>query len=170
MTEVSFPGGKRDDEDKTLTATALRETKEEIFTDLDEQGILGPFMTMPSKHGSKVTCIVGDLGELDPARMKANPHEVDLIFTVALEWLAETREIENFRLRTSFGLTPGTTTAVDIRDTNHMIPSWIITPDRAVCNVPYQGELKIWGLTGFFLGEFLSKIIYDEELPRKHKL
>lgn len=39
--EISFPGGKKDDEDKDLIETALRETKEEVGIDRNQITILG---------------------------------------------------------------------------------------------------------------------------------
>jgi len=39
--EISFPGGKKDEEDKDLIETALRETKEEVGIDRNQITILG---------------------------------------------------------------------------------------------------------------------------------
>jgi 8-oxo-dGTP pyrophosphatase MutT (NUDIX family) len=47
--QVAFPGGKRQEDDATIRATAMRETKEELGVDLEESarflGYLGPFRT-----------------------------------------------------------------------------------------------------------------------------
>jgi 8-oxo-dGTP pyrophosphatase MutT (NUDIX family) len=37
---MAFPGGRRDDSDPTLLATAIRETREEVGLDLDQHGTL----------------------------------------------------------------------------------------------------------------------------------
>ncbi|RKP26241.1 NUDIX hydrolase domain-like protein, partial [Syncephalis pseudoplumigaleata] len=47
--EISFPGGKRDPTDHSLTDTALRETREEIGLTAEQIEILGMHHTLPNK-------------------------------------------------------------------------------------------------------------------------
>jgi 8-oxo-dGTP pyrophosphatase MutT (NUDIX family) len=117
----------KDEEDVDVTATALRETYEEIMIPKERITVLGEFVQLPNRTGSvKVTSIVGYLGEIVPNTIQYNPNEVESIFTVDIDTLHRTTEIENFR------------------EGGMMIPSWTI-----------QGQ-KIWGLTGYILGEFLQ--------------
>jgi nudix motif 8 len=131
--EVSFPGGNRDLDDESLIATALRETEEEIFVDQKTIKILGEFIAVPDKTNTKtVTSIVGYLGELDPPKMEFNTDEVQEIFSVSINQLIETKELENFR------------------GTGFIMPSWIV------------GSNRIWGLTGYILGQYLKLIVQTE--------
>jgi hypothetical protein len=117
----------KDDSDVDVVGTALRETFEEIMIPKEQIMVLGDFVQLPNRTGSvKVTSVVGYLGEIVPSSIQFNTSEVESIFTVDLETLHRTTEMENFR------------------DGGMMIPSWTVQ------------EQKIWGLTGYILGEFLQ--------------
>jgi 8-oxo-dGTP pyrophosphatase MutT (NUDIX family) len=86
--EISFPGGRRDDADADLAATALREAQEEIGLDparveLGEQlPTTGTFVT-----GYRIHPFVGHIphpGELD---LRPNPAEVETLLTFSLDLL-----------------------------------------------------------------------------------
>ncbi len=75
-----------DKEDSSITHTAIRETWEEVHVNVNENDILGElglchrlpyyrFIQVPSKSKSRVSCIIADLGPLDPRIMKGNPDE-----------------------------------------------------------------------------------------------
>jgi 8-oxo-dGTP pyrophosphatase MutT (NUDIX family) len=88
--EISFPGGRRDDADADLAATALREAQEEIGLDpaaveLGEE--LPPTATFVT--GYRIHPFVGRIpqpGELD---LRPNPAEVETVLTFSLELLRE---------------------------------------------------------------------------------
>jgi 8-oxo-dGTP pyrophosphatase MutT (NUDIX family) len=46
--KLSFPGGMKDNTDKDLIATALRETHEEIGLDVSREAVWGSLQGMPS--------------------------------------------------------------------------------------------------------------------------
>jgi 8-oxo-dGTP pyrophosphatase MutT (NUDIX family) len=88
--EISFPGGRRDEADADLAATALREAEEEIalapsLVELGEQlPATGTFVT-----GYRIHPFVGRIphpGELD---LRPNPAEVETVLTFSLEVLRE---------------------------------------------------------------------------------
>jgi 8-oxo-dGTP pyrophosphatase MutT (NUDIX family) len=88
--EISFPGGRPDEGDTDLAATALRESQEEIGLDpavvkLGEQlPTTGTFVT-----GYRIHPFVGHIphpGELD---LKPNPAEVETVLTFSLNLLRE---------------------------------------------------------------------------------
>src|ERR671914_527550 len=80
--EISFPGGRQDDSDADLAATALREAQEEIGLDPDaveiaeELPATGTFVT-----GYRIHPFVGRIplpGKLD---LQPNPAEVETVLT-----------------------------------------------------------------------------------------
>lgn len=82
--EMSFPGGRKDDEDESLVHTALREAHEEIALDPSSVQIVGEldrFVTGGST--SLVHPYVGRMAEA-PTDLVANPGEVELIRHVPL--------------------------------------------------------------------------------------
>jgi 8-oxo-dGTP pyrophosphatase MutT (NUDIX family) len=88
--EISFPGGRVDEADADLAATALREAQEEIGLDPsqvelgDELPTTGTFVT-----GYRIHPIVGHIphpGELD---LTPNPAEVETVLTFSLDILRE---------------------------------------------------------------------------------
>lgn len=82
--EVSFPGGRHDEDDPDLVATALREAREEVRLDTSSLRIVGEldrFVTGGS--GSMVTPFVAVL-DAAPQGLVANPGEVEAILEVPL--------------------------------------------------------------------------------------
>lgn len=95
--QVSFPGGRRDDEDDSFAATALRETCEELGL-CDEPiillGHLSELYIIPT--GFNVHPYVGYLPHIPI--FTPNPHEVAVVFSVPLtDLLDETRKCEEDR-------------------------------------------------------------------------
>jgi 8-oxo-dGTP pyrophosphatase MutT (NUDIX family) len=129
--EISFPGGRRDEDDADLAATALREAQEEIGLDPAQVEIgeaLPPTKTFVT--GYLVHPFVGRIpppGELD---LRPNPTEVETVLTFSLELLRESFEMRRLIRRG--------------------IP--IHTPTYEV-----EGHL-IWGATARILGDALDRL------------
>jgi len=128
--EISFPGGRPDEGDADLAATALREAQEEIGLDpaVVELGealpTTGTFVT-----GYRIHPFVGHIphpGELD---LKPNPTEVETVLTFSLD-----------RLREGYAMR---------RLIRRGIP--LHTPTYEV-----EGHL-IWGATARILGDLLDR-------------
>lgn len=80
--QVAFPGGRRDPEDDSVLATALRETREETGipdTLVQPAGYLGRYDTIT---GYRMTAVVGWIA--DPPEIRIDPAEVSSVFTVDL--------------------------------------------------------------------------------------
>jgi len=127
--EISFPGGRKDEGDTDLAATALREAQEEIGLDPsrvelgDELPTTGTFVT-----GYRIHPFVGRIphpGELD---LSPNPAEVETVLTFSLDVLRG-----GYAMR---------------RLVRRGIP--IHTPTYEV-----EGQM-IWGATARILGDFLA--------------
>ena len=129
--QVSFPGGRQDPEDADLTATARRETEEEIGIDGDTLRILGrlPRCYIPTSHFD-VSPIVARLDGV-PA-FAPNPSEVAAVFCFGLDELLQHRfkRVEQRRIRD-----------IDV-------------------HVPYYAvrDHKIWGATAIMLSELEGRL------------
>lgn len=126
--EVAWPGGKVDEQDQSLSDTALRETQEEIGLQTQEVELLGGLASFVSKFGLWVTPFVG-LVPAD-AKLQANPGEIEEIFEVPLLFLLNNRRIATERL--------------DRQNEVQFAPVY-----------QYQ-NFRIWGLTALILEEFLK--------------
>ena len=87
--QVAFPGGRMDARDRDPQATALRETEEEIALAPERIEVLGQLEYMLTISNYKLTPVVGVLPW--PVDLVPQPAEVERIFTIPLEWLAEPR-------------------------------------------------------------------------------
>lgn len=129
--EISFPGGRRDEADADLSATALREAQEEIGLDparveLGER--LPPTATFVT--GYRIHPFVGRIPHPGELGLSPNPAEVEAVLTFSLELLRE-----SYAMR---------------RLTRRGVP--IHTPTYEV-----EGHL-IWGATARILADLLERI------------
>lgn len=127
--QISFPGGRAEDGDADLLATALRESSEELEIPPSAVRVIGalePMSTFVSDFA--VYPFVG----IVPADLPLVPYpgEVDAVFEVGLHELAEMREKRELRRA---GMT-FTTQAFET-----------------------DGGL-IWGVTGYILGRLLDRV------------
>lgn len=82
--QVSFPGGKQENQDASIEATALRETYEEVGIDTSSIKILGKLTPLfISVSNMLVHPIIGVMPE--PQQLKINRNEVEYAFAVSLE-------------------------------------------------------------------------------------
>jgi 8-oxo-dGTP pyrophosphatase MutT (NUDIX family) len=129
--EISFPGGRQDDGDADLPATALREAEEEIGlapAAVDLRGALPPTSTFVT--GYRVHPFVGLVGAPRELDLQPNPAEVETVLTFSLDALNE-----GYSMR---------------RLIRRGVP--IHTPTYEV-----EGQL-IWGATARILGDLLSRL------------
>jgi 8-oxo-dGTP pyrophosphatase MutT (NUDIX family) len=87
--QISFPGGRRHEEDASPEDTALREAEEEIGLDRTRVQVLGRLPDYRTGTGYNVTPIVG--WTEPPIEYRADPREVDDVFEVPLSFLLDVR-------------------------------------------------------------------------------
>ena len=81
--QVSFPGGRSQEDDESPEATALRETEEEIGLPRDLVELIGRLNLRKTGTGYRVTPVVGVIAP--PFRLRPDPAEVATVFEVPLD-------------------------------------------------------------------------------------
>jgi 8-oxo-dGTP pyrophosphatase MutT (NUDIX family) len=92
--EISFPGGRKDDGDADLVATALRESHEEIGLDpaaVEIGDSLPPTATFVT--GYRIHPFVGHIPHPSKLDLAPNPAEVETVLTFSLDVLRESYAI-----------------------------------------------------------------------------
>jgi len=85
--QASFPGGRMEDHDPDVRATALRETHEEVGIAPDAVDVIGYLETMPTITGFAVTPVIGLVrGDVE---LIIDRTEVDYAFEVPLDFLLD---------------------------------------------------------------------------------
>ncbi len=136
--EVAFPGGKREPDDKSLLATALRETQEEVGLPTAAVEVVCALPRMVTRHGLSVTPFFGLVPE-QPALL-ANPQELDAVFCVPVAWLTDANNLKIDVFSNAQG--------------EYHVPSFIFE------------EFRIWGITAMMLFDFLNLVFAaDLKLP-----
>ncbi|MGQ0622083.1 MAG: CoA pyrophosphatase [Panacagrimonas sp.] len=87
--QISFPGGRRDPEDASAAANALREAQEEVGLDPARVEVLGYLDDYPTISRYLVTPVIGLVD--GPVEWVADPGEVAEVFEVPLEVLLDPR-------------------------------------------------------------------------------
>jgi 8-oxo-dGTP pyrophosphatase MutT (NUDIX family) len=85
--QVSFPGGRVEPGDADETATALRETQEEIGLRPDRIRLIGSLDTYVTRTGFRIHPLVGFVAP--PLALLPDPQEVADVFEVPLDFLID---------------------------------------------------------------------------------
>lgn len=86
--EISFPGGKVEDEE-TFVEAAIRETMEELNIERKNITIIGELDYLVSYANMTIHCFLGTISGLNVDNIIPNVYEVDHIFTVPLDFFLE---------------------------------------------------------------------------------
>lgn len=86
--QIAFPGGKQDETDTDVVATALREAHEEIGLPPQTVEVLGTLPQHETVTGFQMTPVIGLVTA--PFDVVAEPGEVEEVFSVPLEHVLDT--------------------------------------------------------------------------------
>ncbi len=127
--EISFPGGGHDAEDADLSATALRETEEELGIARAQIEVLGRLDDFYSIHGYHVVPFVGTIPK--PDNLEHNPFEIAGTFEAPLD---------------------------HFRDPSiHRVEDWQHLGRTHLVDFYQFEKHTIWGLTAAILRQFLEE-------------
>ncbi|XP_033642548.1 nucleoside diphosphate-linked moiety X motif 8-like [Asterias rubens] len=87
-----FPGGLKEDGDKDVTETALREMNEEIGVNPKDVDVWGKLIPLPNRTGDALaTGVVAFIKNVDASKLneQCNKKEVELVFTVPISELCD---------------------------------------------------------------------------------
>jgi 8-oxo-dGTP pyrophosphatase MutT (NUDIX family) len=129
--QVSFPGGGCDPGESTPEATALREAWEEIGLKPEDVRLLGRMNEILTITRYQVTPVVGVIPW--PYQFRLEPAEVERLFTIPLDWLAERA---NWSEQT-------------------FTPDGLLGTFPVIRYQPYDGE-TLWGITAQITQNFLA--------------
>ena len=121
--QISFPGGRIEEDDPDAIAAALRETEEEVGLPRDRVSVVGRLDTYLTGTGFEITPIVGIVAP--PFPLSIDPFEVAEAFEVPLSFILDKRNHE--RIERESG-----------------------AHRRAFFVLPYEGR-NIWGATAGIL-------------------
>lgn len=141
--EAAFPGGKRDQDDSSLLATALREANEEVGLDNKQFEYLGELDQHLTRSNIKVAPYVGLIPE--NAKLTPNFSELDCIYKVPLDFFANRKNM-----------------LIEQVEYHGLMRS---VPRFHVANSDY-GEQVVWGVTALIIVDLMNTV-FDSglELP-----
>jgi 8-oxo-dGTP pyrophosphatase MutT (NUDIX family) len=130
--QISFPGGRIEEDDDDAVAAALRETQEEVGLARDRVNVIGRLDTYVTGTGFEITPIVGIVAP--PLVLTIDPFEVAEAFEVPLAFILDRR--------------------------NHQrIERVVGARSRCFFVLPYEGR-NIWGATAGILVN-LAEVLAD---------
>lgn len=132
--EVSFPGGKAEDGDKSLFDTALRESNEEMSLNGEDVTMLGKLDYLISRHKIEVNPFIATVDKAQD--LEAN-EEIQEIFTVPLSFLLDPKNIKR--------------ESIERQGSVWEVPTWSLK------------NQKIWGLTAMITVNFLN-VCFDANI------
>jgi len=130
--QISFPGGRIEEDDADEVAAALRETEEEVGLPRERVRVIGRLDTYITGTGFEITPVVGIIDP--PFPLAIDPFEVEEAFEVPLSYILDRRNHQRVE-RNSAGRT------------------------RSFFILPYEGR-NIWGATAGILVN-LAEVLAD---------
>ncbi|KAH8368372.1 hypothetical protein KR084_010458, partial [Drosophila pseudotakahashii] len=134
--QISFPGGRRDDQDASYVDCALRETEEEIGLPRHRIQVWGEASQLHLPRTSSIVPVVGVVPDFSISELRLNWEEVEEAFSVPLQVLMVPHATRHTQFRSGYS---GPVFVVD----HH----------------------RIWGITGYLTHLFLHSLLPPSQLP-----
>ncbi|XP_016949096.1 mitochondrial coenzyme A diphosphatase NUDT8 [Drosophila biarmipes] len=134
--QISFPGGRRDDQDTSYVDCALRETEEEIGLPRHRVQVWGEANQLLLPRTSSIVPVVGVVPDFSISELRLNWAEVEEAFSVPLKALMVPQATRHTQFRSGYS---GPVFVVD----HH----------------------RIWGITGYLTHLFLHSLLPPSQLP-----
>ena len=128
--QIALPGGKVEEEDKSLVATALRETEEEIGVSISEEQVLGTLSQLYIPPSNMIVTPVVAFAK-EKARYHPDPKEVAKVLDLSLNAFNDPSNRSTVRVKA--------TTEITLE-----APAFVID------------ERIIWGATAMMMSELLA--------------
>ena len=134
--EISFPGGRRDSEDRDLTETALREAEEEIGLAREQARLLGE---LPATSTFATNYLIHPFVASIPAGVawQLSPREVDAVLELSVSDLSAGRSV----------------TTLERRGFTFQTDAYIV------------GEHLVWGATARIIEHLLAQLVDEPGDP-----
>lgn len=101
--QVSFPGGKKEEQDEDLIFTAIRETREEIGVEITTQQIIGSLTQVYIPPSNYLVQPILAWTDHQPT-FNPDPHEVHYIIELPIQSLLKPESIQEEKITLSNGL------------------------------------------------------------------
>lgn len=131
--QISFPGGRSDETDLSLSQTALRETNEELGIPKEAITLFSHMGEWPTVSGYLVTPYIGITYQYDQNLYLSNPDEVEEVIRLPLSHLLDLSNHYTKEIDTPYG-------------------------PHEIYGITYQDH-HVWGLTGLILGTLARLLI-----------
>ncbi|KAH8397927.1 hypothetical protein KR222_006576, partial [Zaprionus bogoriensis] len=138
--QISFPGGKRDEEDSSFTDCALRETEEEIGLPRYRIELWGESNPIVLPRTNSIVPVVGVVQDFNITQLKLNPDEVEEAFAIPIRSLILPTSTRHTQFRSGYSG-----------------PVFAVHPHR------------IWGITGYLTHVFLRCFLPKDMTPHALK-
>lgn len=131
-----FLGGVMEDSDGHEIECALRETEEEIGIKPELVKVWGAGSQITPSFETSVVPVIAEIRNFSSSMLKANPEEVDEIFTISLERLISPEYVRHTQFRSSSGK-------------GYVMPCYL------------GGPKKFWGMTAVVSADAFSYLIAE---------
>lgn len=159
--EISFPGGRRDQSDKSLHETALRETYEEMGIPPEKINIIGRLDTIVALMGTIIDAFVG-VAQIKPEDIAFNKNEVEDVLIIPVDFFINNKpQVYHTQVKLqsvytdAAGITHTLLPAKQLGLPKRYYKEWG-SFKQPVYLYKAQDEL-IWGLTARLIMDFLSR-------------
>ena len=161
--EICFPGGKVDENDKTLEEVAIRETTEEMGIPKEKIIIIGRLNTIVAPMGATVEAFIG-IAKIGIEEICINQTEVESVFSIPVSYFMK---VEHERYSVQIKIHPSYTDKETGEEIILLPSEQLGLPD--MYKKPW-GSFKygvlvyktdygiIWGITSRLIYDFISKI------------